>query len=44
MNRAAMEAAPAVARIMAAEMGRDAAWEARQLALFRELAQAYLPE
>jgi glycerol-3-phosphate dehydrogenase len=40
--RAAMAMAPKVARIMAREMGRDAEWEARQLAEFRELAQTYL--
>ncbi len=40
--QAAMEMAPQVARIMAAEMGRDEAWEKRQISDFRELAQHYL--
>jgi glycerol-3-phosphate dehydrogenase len=39
---AAMEAAPAVAALMAAELGRDAVWEEAQVEEFRELAQGYL--
>jgi len=39
--RASMEAAPVVARIMAAELGRDAAWELRQIAEFGEIAGQY---
>jgi glycerol-3-phosphate dehydrogenase len=40
--RASIEAAPAVARILARELGRDAAWEARQIDLYRVLAGAHL--
>lgn len=40
--RAAMEAAPAVAALMAVELGRDAAWQAAQVAGFIRLAQGYL--
>ena len=40
--RASIEAAPAVARLLARELGRDAAWEARQVADYRELAAGYL--
>jgi glycerol-3-phosphate dehydrogenase len=39
--RAAQEVAPTVARLMAAELGRDAAWEAQQTAAFARLAAAY---
>jgi glycerol-3-phosphate dehydrogenase len=38
---AAREAAPTVARRLAAELGRDEAWERRQVVLFDDLAQAY---
>jgi glycerol-3-phosphate dehydrogenase len=41
--RAAVEAAPMVAELMAAELGRDAAWRDRQVAELRELAAGYLP-
>ncbi len=41
--RAAMEAAPRVARILAAELGRDAAWEEAETARFLALARRYLP-
>lgn len=40
--RAAAEAAPAVATLLAAELGRDAAWEAAEVTAFRELAAASL--
>lgn len=40
--RASMEAAPAVAAILAAELGKDRAWEERQVADFRSLAQGYV--
>ena len=40
--RAAIEMAPQVARIMAAELGRDAAWEKQQASDFQKLAQHYL--
>jgi len=40
--RASLEMAPGVARIMAAELGRDIAWETQQVESFRELAQGYL--
>jgi glycerol-3-phosphate dehydrogenase len=39
--RASSEAAPAVARLLAAELGRDAAWEADQVAAYRQLARGY---
>jgi glycerol-3-phosphate dehydrogenase len=40
--RAAIEMAPQVARIMAAELGRDEAWEKKQTSDFQKLAQHYL--
>ena len=40
--QAAMDMAPQVARIMAAELGRDEAWEAGQVLSFRKLALHYL--
>jgi glycerol-3-phosphate dehydrogenase len=40
--RAAMEMAPAAARLMARELDRDEAWQARQVAEFRALAQGYV--
>jgi glycerol-3-phosphate dehydrogenase len=40
--RAAMEAAPAVAAILAEELGRDAAWVDDQVEEFRNLAKGYL--
>jgi len=42
--RAAMEAAPAVAELMARELDRDDAWAREQTESFRELAAGYLPE
>lgn len=41
--RAAMETAPAVASLMATELGRDEAWQAAEVAAFRALAESYLP-
>ncbi|GLI38948.1 glycerol-3-phosphate dehydrogenase [Geobacter hydrogenophilus] len=41
--RAAMEEAPAVAALMAAELGRDETWQAAEVAAFRALAKGYLP-
>ena len=41
--RAAVEAAPAVATLMARELGRGAAWEREQVAIFTRLAAGYLP-
>lgn len=41
--RAAIEAAPLAAELMAAELGRDEAWQERQVEEFRRLAAAYLP-
>jgi glycerol-3-phosphate dehydrogenase len=41
--RAAVEAAPAVADLLAGELGRDPAWAAAQVAAFREAAAACLP-
>lgn len=40
--RAASEAAPAVAELLAAELGRDKAWADEQVARFRTLAAGYL--
>ena len=40
--QAASEMAPQVARIVAAERGRDAAWAEQQVMAFRELALHYL--
>ncbi len=40
--RAAIAVAPAVAALLAEELERDAAWEAEQVAAFRELAAGYL--
>ena len=39
---AAVEAAPAVARVMAAELGRDDAWIDEEARSFRALAQRYV--
>ena len=41
--RAAIEAAPRVAAIVAQELGRDAAWAASQVEEFTALARGYLP-
>jgi glycerol-3-phosphate dehydrogenase len=41
--RAAIAAAPDAAALMAAELGRDQAWQASQVADFRGLASGYLP-
>ena len=41
--RAASEAAPVVARILADELGRDEAWQQGQVRDFQALAAAYLP-
>ena len=40
--RAALAMAPAAAHVLAAELGRDQAWQARQLADFHEIARHYL--
>jgi len=40
--RASMEAAPAVARLLAEELGRDPSWEAEQVRNYLELAAGYL--
>ena len=40
--RAAIAMAPAAARLLAAELGRDAAWEADQVTAFRAVAEHYL--
>jgi glycerol-3-phosphate dehydrogenase len=42
--RAAMDAAPAVARLLAEELGRDADWQRRQVESFTEIARSYLPK
>ncbi len=41
--RAAMEAAPRVAEILAAELGRGADWQRQETEAFRRLAARYLP-
>jgi glycerol-3-phosphate dehydrogenase len=41
--RASMAIAPIVARLMAAELGRDAAWMERQTTEYCRLAAHYLP-
>jgi len=40
--RASIKAAPVVARLLAAELGRDAAWEQAQVASFTALARGYV--
>jgi glycerol-3-phosphate dehydrogenase len=40
--RAAIEAAPRVAALMAAELGRDDHWASEQIASFTVLAEGYL--
>jgi len=40
--RASIEAAPRVAELMAAALGRDEAWQSAQVEAFRELASGYL--
>ena len=40
--RAAVAMAPAAARLMAAELGRDVAWQTAQVAAFRAVAEHYL--
>jgi glycerol-3-phosphate dehydrogenase len=42
--RAAVEAAPKVAALMAAELGHDAQWEKEQIAAFEKISRRYLPE
>jgi glycerol-3-phosphate dehydrogenase len=41
--RAAVEAAPRVAAVMAGELGREADWQAEQVKRFQEIAENYLP-
>jgi glycerol-3-phosphate dehydrogenase len=41
--RAAVEAAPRVAAVMAGELGRDGNWQGEQVKQFQELAGNYLP-
>jgi glycerol-3-phosphate dehydrogenase len=40
--RASLEMAPGVAALMAAELGRDAAWQRAQVASYEALAKGYL--
>jgi len=40
--KAAMEAAPLTAKLMATEFGRDVQWQDEQVALFQKLAKGYL--
>jgi glycerol-3-phosphate dehydrogenase len=42
--RAAMEAAPKVASLMATELGYDEQWEGEQVATFQRISQRYLPD
>jgi glycerol-3-phosphate dehydrogenase len=42
--RAAVEAAPKVAALMAAELGRNAQWEKEQIAAFEQISRKYLPQ
>jgi glycerol-3-phosphate dehydrogenase len=42
--RAAIDMAPEVARLMAKEMGKDEAWQKKQIAEFTELAKGYYLE
>ncbi|RJQ86480.1 MAG: glycerol-3-phosphate dehydrogenase/oxidase [Desulfobacteraceae bacterium] len=41
--RAARQAAPRVAALMAKELGRDTAWEKEQIEIFHQISAAYLP-
>jgi glycerol-3-phosphate dehydrogenase len=41
--RAAKKMAPRVARLMAKELGRDQAWQVKQVEAFQALADQYLP-
>lgn len=40
--RAALEMAPAASALLAVELGKDAAWQAEQVAAFADLASAYM--
>ncbi|MDY0169958.1 MAG: glycerol-3-phosphate dehydrogenase/oxidase [Thermoguttaceae bacterium] len=40
--RASIDAAPAVASLLAAELGKDAAWQTEQIARYAELARGYV--
>lgn len=40
--KAALEAAPLTARLLAAELGKDSQWQEMQITSFKKLAQAYL--
>jgi glycerol-3-phosphate dehydrogenase len=41
--KASMDAAPRVAELMAAELGRDRVWQEAQVSAYRDLARGYLP-
>jgi len=41
--QAALDAAPETARLLAAELGKDGAWQSAQIEAFRKLAADYLP-
>jgi glycerol-3-phosphate dehydrogenase len=41
-SRSSVEAAPGIARILAAELGRDEKWEAEQVSSFQKLAENYI--
>jgi glycerol-3-phosphate dehydrogenase len=42
--RAAVAVAPAVATLLAAELGKDSAWEEKQVTSFRAMAAQYIPQ
>jgi len=42
--RAAVDVAPAVASLLAAELGKDSAWEEKQVKSFRAMAAQYIPQ
>ncbi|GGH14527.1 glycerol-3-phosphate dehydrogenase/oxidase [Silvibacterium dinghuense] len=42
-TKATLNMAPTAARLMAQELGRDVAWEQKQITEFEKIAQAYLP-
>jgi glycerol-3-phosphate dehydrogenase len=41
--RASVDMAAGVAKLLAEELGRDAAWQRDQIESYRELARTYLP-
>jgi glycerol-3-phosphate dehydrogenase len=41
--RAALDMAPAVASLLAQELGRDESWQSQQIQQFNQIAEHYLP-